>query len=150
MAFLQAQMHGLKDGILLLHSLASRIFLLLVDQLRQPGQRQAPLVDTAVLLAPANGRYIADWVPEVAAFFTQDLWVPCLTGAARRLLIAAANDDPYWEEAAQDLEQLCQQPGVEVLLLPGQGHLNQADVSGHLPEVLAWILQAKPCYNTSD
>jgi predicted alpha/beta hydrolase family esterase len=79
----------------------------------------------------------------VAAFFVQDLWVPILTGAARRLLIAASYNDPYWEEAETDLAAFRQQPGVEVLVLAEQGHLNQADISGNLPDVLAWIQQAK-------
>ena len=145
LAFLQQQCRGLDNGILLLHSLASRVFMLLVEQRRRCGQLTAPLVGTAVLLAPANGRYIADWVPAVAAFFTPDVWTPVLTGAARRLLIATSDNDPYWEEAVTDLEVFRQQAGVEVLMLPGQGHLNQGEVSGNLPAVWAWILAAKPC-----
>ncbi len=140
MAFLRAQIQELAHGTLILHSLASRLFFLLVHQLRADGQLNSPLVDTAVLLAPANGRYIAEWVPAVEPFFCQNIWVPSLTGAARRLLIAAADDDPYWAEAATDLQAFQQQQGVEVLLLSGQGHLNQADVSGALPDVQAWIL----------
>ena len=140
LAFLEAQVRDLAQGVLILHSLASRAFFLLVQQRRTQGELYTPLVDTAVLLAPANGRYLADWVPAVADFFSQDLWLPSLSGAARRLLIAAADDDPYWEEAETDLAAFRQQPGVEVLLLPGQGHLNQAEVSGDLPEVRAWIL----------
>ena len=140
MAFLQAQMQGLAQGVLLLHSLSSRLFLILAHRVRQHGQLHRPLVDTAVLLAPANGRYMADWVPAIAPFFAQNIWVPLLTGAARRVLIAAADDDPYWEEAETDLQAFRQQPGVDVLLLPGQGHLNQAVVSGDLPAVCAWIL----------
>lgn len=143
LAFLHAQCRDLDNGILILHSLASRLFLLAVDRLRRQGQLTTPLVDTAVLLAPANGRYLADWVPAVAAFFAQDLWVPILTGAARRLLIAASYNDPYWEEAETDLAAFRQQPGVEVLVLAEQGHLNQADISGNLPDVLAWIQRAK-------
>lgn len=140
LAFLHTQCQGLEQGILLLHSLASRVFLLLVDQQRRAGRLAKPLVDTAVLLAPANGRYLADWVPEVAPFFTQDVWTPTLTGAARRLLIATSDEDPYWEEAAADLAVFRQQPGVDVRVLAGQGHLNQAEVSGDLPEVRAWVL----------
>jgi predicted alpha/beta hydrolase family esterase len=145
MTFLHQQCQGLDHGILLLHSLASRVFMLVVDRLQRSGRLMVPLVDTAVLLAPANGRYIADWVPEVAAFFTPDVRVPALTGAARCLLIATSDNDPYWEEAATDLETFRQQAGVEVLVLAGQGHLNQPEVSGNLPEVQAWILAAKPC-----
>ncbi len=73
MAFLQAQCEGLQGGVLILHSLASRLFLLLVEHLRRQGRLDRPLVHTAVLLAPANGRYIADWVPEVASFFQSDI-----------------------------------------------------------------------------
>lgn len=140
MDFLRRHLQGFEQGVVILHSLASRLFLLLVHHLRQQGHLHRPLVDTAVLLAPANGRYLADWVPAVADFFTQDIWVPSLTGAARRVLIAAADDDPYWEEAETDLGVFRQQQGVDVLLLAGQGHLNQADVSGDLPDVRAWIL----------
>ncbi|MGE3540793.1 MAG: alpha/beta hydrolase [Candidatus Tectimicrobiota bacterium] len=139
-AFLHTQLRGLRNGMLITHSLASRVFFLLVEQLRSSGQLRGPLLDTAVLLAPANGRYIADWVPEVAAFFCQQLWVPDLSGVARRLLLAAADDDPYWEEAETDLSAFRQQAGVEVLVLPGQGHLNDPEVSGDLPQVRAWIL----------
>lgn len=143
MAFLQAQVNGLEDGVLVLHSLAGRLFLLLVDRLRRQGKLHRPVVDTAVLLAPANGRYLADWVPEVAAFFTRDVWVPSLTGAARRVLIAASHNDIYWEEAAADLALFKRQAGVEVLILEGQGHLNEADVSGDLAAVRAWIMADK-------
>jgi predicted alpha/beta hydrolase family esterase len=143
MAFLQAQVNGLEDGVLVLHSLASRLFLLVVDRLRQQGKLHRPLVDTVVLLALANGRYIADWVPEVALFFTQEIWVPSLTGAARRVLIAASHNDVYWEEAAADMALFEQQPDVEVMVLEGQGHLNEADVSGDLPAVRAWIMADK-------
>ena len=143
MAFLQAQVNGLENGVLVLHSLASRLFLLLVDRLRRQGKLHQPLVDTVVLLALANGRYIADWVPDVAAFFDQDVWVPSLTGAARRVLIAASHNDVYWEEAAADLALFERQAGVEVMVLEGQGHLNEADVSGDLPAVRAWIMADK-------
>ncbi len=78
MAFMQAQYQGLEAGVLILHSLSSRLFLLSVDDLRGQGRLEQPLVDTAVLLAPANGRYIADWVPAVAAFFESDVWTPSL------------------------------------------------------------------------
>lgn len=145
MAFLRTQLEEFAHGILILHSLASRLFFLLVHQLRADGQLHQPLVDTAVLLAPANGRALAEWVPEVAPFFSQNIWVPSLTGAARRLLIAASDDDPYWEEAATDLQAFRQQQGVEVLFLSGQGHLNQAEVSGALPDVQAWILAGQTC-----
>lgn len=145
MAFLQDQCTGLENGVLILHSLSSRLFLLLVDRLRRRGDLCNPWVDTAVLLAPANGRYLADWVPQVAPFFTQDVWTPSLEGAARRLLIAASDNDIYWDEATTDLDVFRQQPGVEVLLLAGQGHLNEVGVTGDLPAVLAWILAAKPC-----
>lgn len=144
MAFLQAQLDGFEDGMLVLHSLASRLFFLLVDRLRRQGVLKQPLAHTVVLLAPANGRYIADWVPQVAAFFAQDVWLPCLSGSARRLLIAASHNDFYWEEAAADLPLLGQQQGVEVMVLEGQGHLNEADVSGDLADVRAWILAGKP------
>ncbi len=144
MAFLQAQYQGLEAGVLMLHSLSSRLFLLSVDSLRGQGRLDRPLVDTAVLLAPANGRYIADWVPSVAAFFQSDIWVPSLEGAARRLLIAASHNDVYWEEAESDLAAFRKQRGVDVLVLDGQGHLNEADVSGDLPDVQAWIMSAKP------
>lgn len=140
MAFLQEQCKGLEAGILVLHSLASRLFLLLVERLRQQGKLHKPLVDTVVLLALANGRYIADWVPQVAAFFEQDVWVPVLTGAARRVLIAASHNDFYWEEAAADMALFEQQPGVEVIVLDGQGHLNEAGISGDLPAVREWII----------
>jgi predicted alpha/beta hydrolase family esterase len=140
MAFLQAQLDGLEHGVLVLHSLASRLFFLLVDRLRRQGGLLQPLVDTVVLLAPANGRYIADWVPEVAAFFAQDVWLPCLSGVARRVLIAASHNDFHWEEAAADLPLFGQQQGVEVMVLEAQGHLNEADVSGDLADVRAWIL----------
>ncbi|MBM3224749.1 MAG: hypothetical protein FJZ47_13215 [Candidatus Tectomicrobia bacterium] len=143
LAFLRAQLQGLEHGVLMLHSLASRLFFLLVETARQQGPLHSPLVDTAVLLAPANGRYLADWVPEVAAFFAQNVWVPELTGTARRLLLVTSDNDPYWEEAAADLEVFRQQPGVEVLVLAGQGHLNQAEVSQDLPEVRAWLLQTE-------
>lgn len=143
MAFLQAQCDGLEGGVLVLHSLASRLFLLLVDRLRQQGKLHKPLVDTVVLLALANGRYIADWVPEVAAFFDQDVWVPSLTGAARRVLIAASHNDFHWEEAAADMALFEQQPGVEVIVLEGQGHLNEADISGDLPAIREWIMTDK-------
>lgn len=73
------------------------------------------------------------------------MWVPSLQGAARRLLIAASHNDIYWEEAATELGAFQQQQGVEVLLLEGQGHLNEVEMSGDLPAVQAWILQAKPC-----
>ena len=145
LAFLHTQYQGLEAGVLILHSLASRLFLLSVAHLRRTGQLDRPLVDTAVLLAPANGRYIADWVPAVEPFFQSDVWVPSLEGAARRLLIAASHNDFYWEEAESDLVRFAQQPGVEVLVLDGQGHLNEAEVSGDLPEVRAWIQAAKPC-----
>lgn len=144
LAFLQAQCQGLADGVLILHSLASRVFLLLVAERLQHGPLTAPLVDTAVLLAPANGRYIADWVPAVAPFFSQDIWTPNLSGAARRLLIAAADDDVYWEEATADLEVFRQQPGVEVLLLVGQGHLNDTTLAEALPAVRDWLVTARP------
>jgi predicted alpha/beta hydrolase family esterase len=144
MAFLQAQLDGFGRGVLVLHSLASRLFFLLVDRLRRQGMLLQPVVDTVVLLAPANGRYIADWVPEVAAFFAQDVWAPCLTGAARRLLIAASHNDFHWEEAAADLALFEQQQGVEVIVLEGQGHLNEAHVWGDLPDVRAWIVADKP------
>lgn len=144
MRFLLAQCAACRAGILILHSLASRLFLLAVERLRAQGQLDAPLADTVVLLAPANGRYIAEWVPEVAEFFTQETWVPSLDGAARHLLIAASHNDPYWEEAETDLQQFRQQPGVDVIVLPQQGHLNEADVSGDLPDVRTWIMQAKP------
>jgi predicted alpha/beta hydrolase family esterase len=146
MAFLQAQYQGLEAGILILHSLSSRLFLLSVEHLRRHGQLERPLVHTAVLLAPANGRYIADWVPEVAPFFQSDIWVPSLTGAARRLLIAASYNDVYWEEAEHDLDVFRQQPGVDVLVLDGQGHLNEAEVSGDLPDVRAWLQAAQPAH----
>lgn len=144
LAFLQAQCQDLRHGVLILHSLASRLFLLLVETQRQHGRLASPLVDTVVLLAPANGRYIADWVPAVAPFFAQDIWTPCLSGAARRVLIAAADDDLYWEEASTDLDTFRQQAGVEVLLLAGQGHLNDAALAGDLPAVRDWILAARP------
>jgi predicted alpha/beta hydrolase family esterase len=143
MAFLQAQIDGLEGGVLVLHSLASRLFLLLVDRLRRQGKLHKPLVDMVVLLALANGRYIADWVPEVAAFFDQGVWVPSLTGAARRVLIAASHNDIYWEEAAADMALFEQQAGVEVIVLEGQGHLNEADLCGDLPTVRAWITAGK-------
>ncbi len=145
MAFLQAQYPALEAGVLILHSLSSRLFLLSVDHLRREGRLNRPLVDTAVLLAPANGRYIADWVPAVAAFFQSDVWVPSLEGAARRLLIAASYNDVHWEEAERDLAAFGEQSGVEVLVLEGQGHLNEADLSGELPDVRAWIQAAIPC-----
>lgn len=143
LAFLLAQVDGLEDGILVLHSLASRLFLLLVDRLRRQDKLQRPLVDTVVLLALANGRYIADWVPAVAPFFTQEVWVPPLTGAARRVLIAASHNDVYWEEAAADMALFEQQAGVEMMVLEGQGHLNEADVSGDLAMVRSWIVADK-------
>jgi predicted alpha/beta hydrolase family esterase len=142
--FLLAQCTAFRTGILILHSLASRLFLLTVEHLRAQGQLDTPLADTVVLLAPANGSYIAEWVPVVAAFFTQDIWVPSLDGAARRLLIAASHNDPYWEEAETDLAQFRQQASVDVIVLPQQGHLNEAEVSGDLPAVRTWIMQAKP------
>lgn len=144
LAFLQAQCQGLAHGVLILHSLASRLFLLLVAEQRQQGRLASPLVDTVVLLAPANGRYIADWVPAVAPFFCQDIWTPCLSGAARRLLIAAADNDLYWEEASTDLDAFRQQAGVDVVLLAGQGHLNDAALTGDLPAVREWIVAARP------
>jgi predicted alpha/beta hydrolase family esterase len=144
MRFLLAQCAACKTGILILHSLASRVFLLAVERVRAQGKLDTPLADTVVLLAPANGRYIAEWVPEVAEFFTQEIWVPSLDGAARHLLIAASHNDPYWEEAETDLQQFRQQSGVDVIVLPQQGHLNEADVSGDLPDVRTWIMQAKP------
>ncbi len=143
LAFLLAQCQELTEGVLILHSLASRLFFLAVAAARQHGPWHTPLVDTAVLLAPANGRVIADWVPAVAPFFCQDVWVPVLTGAARRLLIVASDNDFYWEEALTDLEAFRTQPGVEVLLLTGQGHLNDPAVSGALPEVRDWIHAAR-------
>jgi predicted alpha/beta hydrolase family esterase len=79
-------------------------------------------------------------VPEVAPFFSQAIWVPSLTGAARRVLIAASHNDIYWEEAAADLALFARQPGVEVMVLEGQGHLNEADISGDLPAVRDWIM----------
>ncbi|PON19346.1 hypothetical protein C2W62_03215 [Candidatus Entotheonella serta] len=145
MAFLQAQYQGLESGVLILHSLSSRLFLLSVDRLRSQGRLNQPLVDTAVLLAPANGRYIADWVPEVAAFFQWDIWVPSLEGSARRLLIAASYNDVHWEEAESDLAEFRKQSGIEVLVLEGQSHLNEADVSGGLQDVQAWIELVIPC-----
>lgn len=141
---MQAQYQGLEAGVLILHSLASRLFLLSVDTLRRQGHLDQPLVDTVVLLAPANGRYIADWVPAVAAFFELDVWTPSLEGAACRILIAASHNDMYWEEAESDLRAFRRQQGVDVLVLDGQGHLNEADVSGDLPEVCTWIMAAKP------
>jgi predicted alpha/beta hydrolase family esterase len=144
MRFLLAQCAACRTGILILHSLASRLFLLAVERWRAEGQLDTPLADTVVLLAPANGRYIGEWVPEVAEFFIQDIWVPSLEGAARRLLIAASHNDPYWEEAETDLAQFRQQASVDVIVLPQQGHLNEAEVSGDLPDVRTWIMQAKP------
>ena len=144
MAFLQSQFEELQDGILILHSLSSRLFFLIVEQRRRQGNLMGPCVDTAVLLAPANSRYIADWVPAISDFFAQDIRVPCLEGAARRLLIAASDNDIYWEEATTDLLMLQRQQGVDVLLLAGQGHLNDPQLSGSLPDVQAWIQMACP------
>lgn len=140
MAFLQAQYQGLEAGVLILHSLASRLFLLSVDNLRRQGRLEQPLVDTVVLLAPANGRYVGDWVPAVAAFFEPDVWTPSLEGASRRVLIAASHNDIYWEEAERDLNVFQGQRGVDVLVLAGEGHLNEPEVSGDLSRVRDWIM----------
>ena len=144
LAFLRSQCQGLESGGLILHSLSSRLFFIMVDQLRQQGALTHPLVHTAVLLAPANGRYIGDFVPAVAPFFTQEVWTPALDGAAQRLLIVASTNDPHWEEASADLALFQRQPGIETLVLPDQGHLNDPDTSGDLPDVRRWIMQALP------
>lgn len=145
MTFLRQQCQGLANGVIILHSLSSRLFFLLVDRLQRAGNLSTPLVHTAVLLAPANGRYIADWVPEIAAFFNQEMWVPALSGAAYHTLIVATDNDLYWEEAASDLDIFRQQKEVEILVLNGQGHLNDPALSGNLPDVRQWVMKTTPC-----
>ena len=90
--------------------------------------------DRVLLVAPPAPEVLAGY-PEVEEFARVPRDPAALARAATSTRLAASDDDPYWPGGAvPGYEGL----GLDVDLLPGQGHLDPDSGYGGWPSVEAW------------
>jgi uncharacterized protein len=97
-------------------------------------------VDRVLLVAPVSPRVL--W-PAVGSFRSMpELDAAALAAAARSgVRVVCSDDDPYCPEGAQRL--FAAPLGLETDLIPGGGHLSEADGYGSWPSMTAWCLDAE-------
>ncbi|MGY1885003.1 MULTISPECIES: RBBP9/YdeN family alpha/beta hydrolase [unclassified Blastococcus] len=121
---------GAGERVVVAHSLAVPLWQHAASLLT-PAER----VDRVLLVAPPAPEVLAGY-PEVAAFAAFGPDAHQLSRGAGSVRLVASDDDPYWPGGGA--VPVYRALGVDVDLLPGQGHLDPEAGYGRWPAVEAW------------
>lgn len=128
---------GAGERVVVCHSLGCVLWLREAGNVREP-------VDRVVLVAPPGPGAA---VPELARFYPAGTERDAVAAAAGHTRLVCSDDDPFCPEGAAEVWGA--PLGLEVDLLPRQGHLNVDAGYGPWPELEAWVLGEAPAVRAS-